>query len=69
MHVLRESAAGAEVALSREELLLLNNALNEVCNGVHLAEAEFATRLGVERGEALSLLSAVNHLVDRIISN
>ena len=69
MRVLRDSASGVEIALSRDELLLLNNALNEVCNGIHIEEPEFATRLGLDRSEALSLLSAVNRLLDRVSSN
>jgi hypothetical protein len=39
------------IDLTSEELLLLRNALNEVCNGVRDLEddSEFATRLGVSR--------------------
>ena len=33
------------VELSLAELLLVKNA-NEVCNGIHLDDSEFATRLG-----------------------
>ena len=43
--------------LTRDEAIVLNNALNEVCNGVHLSDAEFSTRLGVERSAALELLA------------
>jgi hypothetical protein len=46
-----------------EELLLLNNALNEVCNGVDFEDDEFQTRLGVDRKTALKLLAKVGGLV------
>lgn len=45
------------------ELLLLNNALNEVCNGVNFGDDEFQTRLGVDRKTALKLLAKVGGLV------
>jgi hypothetical protein len=37
------------ISLSAEELLGVVNALNEVCNGIHIHEAEFTSRLGVAR--------------------
>ena len=42
------------VELSKHEVEIINNALNEVCNGIHL-EGEFDTRIGcsVEEGSAL----------------
>jgi hypothetical protein len=33
------------VELAKDELEIINNALNEVCNGIHL-EGEFETRMG-----------------------
>jgi predicted transcriptional regulator len=42
------------VALSRDELRILSNALNEVCNALDVEE--FATRMGAEPSEAKSLL-------------
>jgi hypothetical protein len=44
--------------LSREELEILNNALNEVCNGIDLVE--FETRIGCSREYLQALLSQVN---------
>jgi hypothetical protein len=46
--------------LSQDELLLLNNALNEVCNGVHIDDAEFSTRLGASRNDARRLLERIH---------
>ena len=48
-----------DVRLTRDELLLLNNALNEVCNGVDFCDAEFHARLGVNRSEGQKLLSQI----------
>lgn len=44
----------ASGTLTPAELRIVNNALNEVCNGIHL-EGEFDTRMGctVEQGRAL----------------
>jgi hypothetical protein len=55
------------VELSSDELLLVNNALNEVCNGVgELSnENEFATRLGVSRDDARVLLANIGVLINR----
>ena len=46
--------------LTRDELLLLNNALNEVCNGVYIDDAEFSTRLGASRNDARRLLERIH---------
>jgi hypothetical protein len=45
------------------ELLLLNNALNEVCNGIALDDDEFHTRLGVDRKTGRALLAKLGGLV------
>lgn len=55
------------IDLTSEELLLLRNALNEVCNGVRDLEddSEFATRLGVSRTEGRRLLAGLADAADR----
>jgi hypothetical protein len=52
------------LALSPDEALILNNALNEVCNGVDIEDWEFPTRLGGDREEARALLVRVGQLLD-----
>jgi len=42
------------VELTRDELEIINNALNEVCNGIHL-KGEFDTRMGCSVEEALGV--------------
>jgi len=44
----------AKVELTPDELLIITNALNEVCNGLEMPE--FSTRIGADRAEALELL-------------
>jgi len=56
--------ATVSVALSADELLILNNALNEVCNGVEIDDFEFSTRIGSEREEARALLRRIGQLLD-----
>jgi hypothetical protein len=64
LKVLRRTVGeGADVRLSDVELLMLNNALNEVCNGVHIPDSEFQTRLGRERDEMRTLLDEINSVV------
>ncbi len=47
------------VSLTRDELGGISNALNEVCNGVHIDDAEFQTRLGVTRGFLQQALTTI----------
>ena len=49
------------VELSRDELEILNNALNEVCNRIYL-EGEFDTRMGCGVEEARKILEKIHAL-------
>ena len=49
------------VELTKDELLIINNALNEVCNGIDL-EGEFDTRMGCSVEEARVVLAKVHAL-------
>lgn len=49
------------VELSEEELKIINNALNEVCNGIQL-EGEFDTRMGCNVEEARAVLAKIHAL-------
>ena len=64
MQPIRVSSDGLYVRLSTEELVLLSNALNEVCDGVGLDDGEFHARLGSERPVAHELLDAIHGLVE-----
>jgi hypothetical protein len=55
------------LTLTREELLALTNALNEVCNGLELWE--FETRMGCTRAEAAKLLRSLGEACDQLDKN
>ena len=55
------------LTLTREELLALTNALNEVCNGLELWE--FETRVGCTRAEAAKLLRSLGEARDQLDKN
>ena len=50
---------GTAGQLTKEELGIINNALNEVCNGIHL-EGEFDTRMGCSVEQGLALLATIH---------
>jgi hypothetical protein len=50
--------------LTEQELIIINNALNEVCHGIHL-EGEFSTRMGCSKEEACRLLDRIHALIPR----
>ncbi len=54
------------LVLGEDELALVANALNEVCNGVEIEDFEFSTRLGADRAEARELLAAVSAALDSL---
>jgi len=45
-----------------DELLIINNALNEVCNGIDVEE--FGTRIGASTDEVRSLLASVGNVIE-----
>ena len=61
-----DQARTARVVLGEDELRLIVNALNEVCNGVEIEDFEFFTRLGADRDEARALLAAVAVIRDAL---
>jgi hypothetical protein len=50
-----------KVELTKDELGIINNALNEVCNGIDL-DGEFDTRMGCTVEEARDLLAKIQTL-------
>jgi len=53
------------IRFTRDELVWLNNALNEVCNGDVFEDWEFATRLGGSRAELSGLLQRVQQALGK----
>ena len=48
--------------IDRDELVIFNNALNEVCNGIDVSE--FSTRMGSPRDRVLELLAHLKGALD-----
>jgi len=67
MELRKVDERGALVTLSPDELLTISNALNEVCNGLDIAE--FATRMGVQREDAQRLLATVSTIHDQAVQH
>jgi hypothetical protein len=64
MEMRKVEGGKALVLLDTDDLLILSNALNEVCNGIEVPE--FATRMGVSLEEALTMQRAVNAIYERL---
>ncbi|RBQ32825.1 hypothetical protein [Rahnella aceris] len=54
----------ADLRLTEDELLILNSALNEICNGISVSE--FDTRIGATRDEVTLLLEKIGQTLDVI---
>lgn len=67
MQVIDVAAMRSQIDLGRDELSILNNALNEVCNGISLFE--FETRIGATRDRAAGLLKEIRSLLDEMESS
>lgn len=64
MIVLTSNSEGADLRVSLDELSLLSNLVNEVCNGLHFEDTEFQTRLGRDRTAALDLLAGLRNALE-----
>ncbi len=53
------------LAFTHDELVIINNALNEVCNGQSFEDDEFQTRIGYSRDTARKLLAKVGKAVEK----
>jgi hypothetical protein len=53
------------LAFTHDELVIVNNALNEVCHGVSFDDDEFQTRIGYSRAVAQTLLKKVAKALGR----
>jgi len=57
-------ALGVTLVLSINEVRMLNNALNEIVNGVAIPADSFETRLGGTRDEVAHLLMSIHAILD-----
>jgi len=64
MDLLQSTNRHAEIRCSLKDLLIINNALNEVCHGIDLPE--FEIRMGTTLQNAKTLLGQVSVVIDNI---
>ena len=55
----KQSTPPTRPAFTHDELVVINNALNEVCHGLSFDDDEFQTRIGYSRAMAQNLLKKV----------
>ena len=61
MRLVTMDGNAATVQFTEAELCILNNALNEVCNGIEVPE--FAARMGAEKSEVIQLLKQMHEIL------
>lgn len=66
LDILTVAKKAAELSLTENELIILNSALNEICNG--MAILEFETRIGATKQDAALLLSGISRVLDVMIA-
>jgi len=64
MRKIEARADGAVLALSSDEIYVLSNALNEICNGVDIPE--FDTRIGATKIAVRGLLEEFVRVIEEI---
>ena len=69
MNIVAHNQNSFEFCLNLEELGLIGNALNEVCNGVHIDDLEFQTRLGADRSVMRELLKQISDAYRSVARN
>ncbi len=67
VEIIRATADAITISLGPDDALAVNNALNEICNGVHLDEWDFQTRMGVDREHARKVLHAISAAISVMI--
>ena len=65
MNLVRSTTKRLLISISPEDLLGASNALNEVCNGIDIDDAEFQTRLGRTRADLRRTLQAFSEVCAR----
>ncbi|MGW6140120.1 hypothetical protein [Streptomyces sp. NPDC055140] len=63
MEIIDASSQQMAVRLTRDEAVVINNALNELCNGFDLSDDELRTRSGYTREEIRSVLGMINDAI------
>jgi hypothetical protein len=66
MQIVKINKKEATLCVNREELLVFNAALNEICNGIDVFE--FETRIGKNRHDVAAILEKIGLLLDQMES-
>jgi hypothetical protein len=64
MEIIESSKDKTTVSLSSTELIMVNNALNEICNGFDIPE--FETRIGYSRQQVKELLNQIHASIETV---
>ena len=67
MNLVTTTHSHATAAFSIQELETINNALNEICNGIDIPE--FETRIGVKPEVAQALLRSISDALKQIATS
>jgi hypothetical protein len=62
---LKKQTPPPRAEFTREELVIINNALNEICNGLSIDDDEFETRMGYSRSRARKVLAKVAKALEK----
>jgi len=62
MLILEQKFDRAHIVVEKDQLLILNAALNEITNGIDVFE--FETRIGATREKVLAMLNEIGSLLD-----
>jgi hypothetical protein len=65
MHNTKKSTPSTPPVFTHEELVVINNALNEVCHALNFSEDEFQTRIGYSRAKAHDVLRKVAKALEK----
>jgi hypothetical protein len=64
MKEVKVTGSHALIEMDVDELLMINNALNEVCNAIDIPE--FDTRIGASMAETMQLLGRIGQIIDHM---
>ena len=67
MNLLNMDIDRADIRLSHDELDMIRNVMNELCNGVRIEDWEFQTRIGWNRATVQGLLNQLNGVAGDVI--
>ncbi|MEU6337743.1 hypothetical protein ABZ839_25495 [Streptomyces cellulosae] len=63
MEIIDSSTEHVTVRLSAEEAVIINNALNELCNGYNLSDRELELRSGFTRDQIRAVLRTIHDAI------